>query len=172
MFNRLARREFLGLGAALPMLAGADPATLKIKRLEPYVLKIGSRRDIVCARIETAEGIHGWGEGTTPPNVQPVVAQIRSFEKLLAGQSARMQLSLHSSSDALMVSSQALIPSSQGYSVYTVRNKQVQLTAVEIGQRGPYSVEVLHGLNKGDTVVTSNLLRLMPGAAVQFASLR
>ena len=91
---------------------------------------------------------------------------------LLAGQSASLQLSLHSSADALMVSSQALIPSSQGYSVYTVKNNQVQLAPIEIGQRGPYTVEVLHGLNKGDTVVTSNLLRLMPGAAVQFATLK
>ena len=91
---------------------------------------------------------------------------------LLSGQSARMQLSLHSTSDALMVSSQALIPSSQGYSVYTVKNSQVQLNAIQIGQRGPYTVEVLHGLNKGDTVVISNLLRLMPGATVRFASLK
>ena len=91
---------------------------------------------------------------------------------LLAGQSARMQLSLHSSADALTVYSQALIPSSQGYSVYTVKNNQVQLTPVEIGQRSAFSVEVLHGLNKGDTVVTSNLLRLMPGATVRFASIK
>ena len=91
---------------------------------------------------------------------------------LLAGQSARIQLALHSAKDALMVSSQALIPSSQGYSVYTVQHNQVQLTPVEIGQRGAFTVEILHGLNKGDTVVTSNLLRLMPGAAVQFASLK
>ena len=91
---------------------------------------------------------------------------------LLAGQSARMQLSLHSSADALTVYSQALIPSSQGYSVYTVKNNQVQLTPVEIGQRSAFSVEVLHGLNKGDTVVTSNLLRLVPGATVSFASIK
>lgn len=90
---------------------------------------------------------------------------------LLAGQSARIHLALHASTQALMVSSQALIPSSQGYSVYTVKNYQVQLIPVEIGQRGSSSVEVLHGLHKGDTVVTSNLLRLMPGAQVRFASL-
>ena len=77
--------------SALPapaLLAAADPATLKIRRVDAHVLKIGARRDIVCARIETAEGIHGWGEGTTPPNVQPVAAQIRSFANLLVGQSA------------------------------------------------------------------------------------
>jgi membrane fusion protein (multidrug efflux system) len=91
---------------------------------------------------------------------------------LLAGQSARMHLALHSSTDALMVSSQALIPSSQGYSVYTVKNNLAQLTEVKTGQRGPNSVEILHGLNKGDTVVTSNLLRLMPGAPVRFVTLK
>ncbi|HLX46378.1 MAG TPA: mandelate racemase/muconate lactonizing enzyme family protein [Bryobacteraceae bacterium] len=87
-----SRRDFLKILAlpALPSLSWAapDPAGLKIKRVDAYVLKVGSKRDIVCARIETEEGIHGWGEGTTPPNVAPVVAQIRSFSKLLIGQSA------------------------------------------------------------------------------------
>lgn len=91
---------------------------------------------------------------------------------LLPGQSARLHLTLHSAGNALTVSSQALMPSSQGYNVYVVRNNQVQLTPVELGQRGPSSVEIVHGLNKGDTVVTSNLLRLIPGAAVQFVTLK
>ena len=91
---------------------------------------------------------------------------------LLPGQSARLHLALHSSANALMVSSQALIPSSQGYSVYTVKNNHVQLSPVETGQRGPNAVEILHGLNNGDTVVTSNLLRLVPGAEVQFVTLK
>src|SRR5689334_23247019 len=94
MMHGFSRRAFLKLGplAALPvsplLAAVADPAALKIRLVEPHVLKIGRRSDVVCARIETVEGIHGWGEGTTPPNVQPVVAQIRSFAKLLSGQSA------------------------------------------------------------------------------------
>jgi membrane fusion protein, multidrug efflux system len=91
---------------------------------------------------------------------------------LLPGQSARLQLSLHSSSDALVVSSQALMPSSQGYSVYVAKNNHVQVVPIEIGQRGPSSVEVLHGLNNGDTVITSNLLRLVPGALVQFVTIK
>ena len=91
---------------------------------------------------------------------------------LLAGQSARMQLSLHAATNALSVSSQALIPSAQGYNVYIVKNNQAQLVPVEIGQRGANTVEVLHGLTKGDTVIASNLLRLSPGATVRFASLK
>ena len=92
--------------------------------------------------------------------------------KLLAGQSARMQLALHADADALMVSSQALIPTSRGYNVYIVKNEHVRLTPVDIGQRGASTVEILHGLNNGDTVVTSNLLRLTPDAQIRFASLK
>lgn len=91
---------------------------------------------------------------------------------LLPGQSARIHLALHSSSNALMVSSQALIPTSQGYNVYVVKNNQVQVAPVEIGQRGPYTVEILKGVNNGDTVITSNLLRLSPGAGVHFVTLK
>ena len=77
--------------AGVPLSAqsrDADAAALKIRRIDPYVLRIGGRENIVCVRVETEEGIHGWGEGTTPPNVAPVVAQIRSFRKLLIGESA------------------------------------------------------------------------------------
>ena len=91
---------------------------------------------------------------------------------LLPGQSARLRLALSANTGALLVASQALIPSSQGYSVYTVKNNIVQLSPVETGQRSANSVEVLHGLQNGDTVITSNLLRLAPGAPVQFVSLK
>ena len=91
---------------------------------------------------------------------------------LLPGQSARMKLGLHASADALMVSSQALIPSSQGYSVFVAKSGKAVLVPIVAGQRGSSSVEVLKGLNNGDTVVTSNLLRLTPGAAVQFVTLK
>ncbi|MBM3727021.1 MAG: mandelate racemase/muconate lactonizing enzyme family protein [Acidobacteria bacterium] len=90
---RITRRELLRtatlpLAPALADAAAADAARLKIRSVEPYVIRIGNRRDIVCARVETEDGIHGWGEGTTPPTVDAVVAQIRSLGKLLAGQSA------------------------------------------------------------------------------------
>ncbi|MEZ5402168.1 MAG: mandelate racemase/muconate lactonizing enzyme family protein [Bryobacteraceae bacterium] len=86
----LTRRSLLFAAAAAPApLIALAPGPLKIRRVEPFVFKLGSRSDIVCCRIETEDGLHGWGEGTTPPNVAPVVAQIRSLgDALLAGASA------------------------------------------------------------------------------------
>jgi membrane fusion protein (multidrug efflux system) len=71
-----------------------------------------------------------------------------------------------------MVSSQAMMPSSTGYSVYVSRNNKVELTPIEIGQRNSDAVEVLKGLKNGDTVITSNLLRLRPGSDIKFVTLK
>jgi membrane fusion protein, multidrug efflux system len=92
--------------------------------------------------------------------------------KLRAGQSARITLYLDSSEDALAVSSQALIPSPGGYSVFVVRKNKAEALAVQIGQRSTNTVEVVEGLHHGDTVITSNLLRLSPGTAISLVSVK
>lgn len=91
--------------------------------------------------------------------------------KLLAGQSARITLSLNSSDDALAIASQALIPSPGGYAVFVSRNNKAEALPVQIGQRNASSVQILKGLSAGDTVITSNLLRLAPGTPVSFVTL-
>ncbi len=90
MWPMLTRRRFLAASAApvTASLAQLRTGDLKITRVEPYVLRIGRRSDVVCARIETADGIHGWGEGTTPPTVAAVAAQIRECGKYILNQSA------------------------------------------------------------------------------------
>ena len=90
------RRDWLArLGAGLVLAGRASPAqvdgsrsSLKIAKVEPHVIRIGRRTNIVCCRVETEDGVHGWGEGTTPPNVAPVVAQIGSLGKLIVGERA------------------------------------------------------------------------------------
>ena len=92
----LSRRAFLGQvtrGAAavgtFPLLAQLrDSSPLRIARVDPYVLRFGNRSNYVCARVETADGLHGWGEGATPPSHAAVVAQIRECGKLIANESA------------------------------------------------------------------------------------
>src|SRR4029079_294870 len=64
-----------------------DSSPLRITRVEPHVLRVGNT-NYPMARIETAEGIYGWGEGTTPPSTPAVVAQIRECGKLILDQSA------------------------------------------------------------------------------------
>ena len=91
--------------------------------------------------------------------------------KLLPGQSARINLSLDTSSSALSVSSNALIPSPGGYVVFVSKKNIATAIPVQIGQRSTGTVEIVSGLNPGDTVITSNLLRLGTGTPVDLVSI-
>jgi membrane fusion protein (multidrug efflux system) len=81
-------------------------------------------------------------------------------------------LSLTSSEDALAVSSNALIPSPGGYSVFVARKNKAEALSVQIGQRSTNTVEIVQGLDRGDTVITSNLLRLSPGTTISLVSIK
>lgn len=90
--------------------------------------------------------------------------------ELLPGQSARLAIRLNTTGNALMVPNQALIPSSQGYSVFVVNAGKADFKSIQVGQRDAFSVHVTSGLASGDTVITSNMLRLTPGSAIQLVS--
>jgi membrane fusion protein (multidrug efflux system) len=92
--------------------------------------------------------------------------------KLVVGQSGRLAIALRTSGNALQIPSQSLMPSSQGYSVYLVRNGKAQATPVVVGQRDANNVQITNGIQVGDTVITSNQLRLTPGSDVRIVSLK
>ena len=87
-FIRLAAVAAPGLARTDARADATARARLEIARVDPHVIRIGSRRNIVLCRVETTDGLHGWGEGTSPPNVAPVVAQIRSLGELVKGERA------------------------------------------------------------------------------------
>ena len=75
--------------SAFPLLAQLrDSSPLKITRVEPYLVRIGDRTSYPLARVETADGLYGWGEGTTPPSSPAVLTQIRECGKLILSESA------------------------------------------------------------------------------------
>jgi membrane fusion protein (multidrug efflux system) len=92
--------------------------------------------------------------------------------KLVVGQSGRLAIALRTTNNALQVPSQSLMPSSQGYSVYLLRNGKAQVTPVVVGQRDTEHVQITSGIQPGDTVITSNQLRLTPGSDVRIVNVK
>jgi membrane fusion protein, multidrug efflux system len=90
--------------------------------------------------------------------------------KLVPGTSAKIQFSLRKTQDGILIPSQALIPTPKGYSLFTVKNGQAELREVKTGTRTKATVQILEGLALGDTVITTNLLRLGPAVPVQVVS--
>ncbi|MGH7899379.1 MAG: efflux RND transporter periplasmic adaptor subunit, partial [Candidatus Binatia bacterium] len=85
---------------------------------------------------------------------------------LFPGAFASIELPLEQAG-GVMVPAEAVVPSVDGHSVFVLRDGRAELRKVEIGTRTAESVQVLRGLAEGETVLTSNLLRISPGAAVE-----
>jgi membrane fusion protein, multidrug efflux system len=86
---------------------------------------------------------------------------------LLPGAFANVELTLGETLDALLVPAEALIPDFQTSFVYVVVDGKVDRRKVVTGIRTDSRVQILSGLEPGDTVVTSGLPQLRPGTAVQ-----
>ena len=103
------------------------------------------------------------------PNTRTL--KIRAFSsnkerKLLPGQFARIELIMETIPDAMLLPTQAVVPELNGHKVYVSKGGKVQPRPVKIGIRTDESVQILEGIGVQDTVVTSGILQMRPGAAV------
>jgi membrane fusion protein, multidrug efflux system len=69
--------------------------------------------------------------------------------------------------NGILIPSRALVPSIRGHSVFLLRDGKALEREVTIGVRTADSVQILSGLNPGDVLLTSNLLRLRAGIPVR-----
>ncbi|GAB3889406.1 efflux RND transporter periplasmic adaptor subunit [Spirosoma agri] len=86
--------------------------------------------------------------------------------KLVPGSSARISFALHVAQDGILIPTEALIPNAKGYSLFRLNHGKAERRDVKTGSRTKGTVQILDGLSIGDTVLTTNLLRLDTGVPV------
>ena len=87
--------------------------------------------------------------------------------KLLPGAFAQIELVLGQTDKALFVPSQAIISDIKGQKVFLVRNNTAVPTSVIAGYRTSDRIQIVEGINQGDTIITTGLLQLKPDMPVQ-----
>lgn len=94
-----------------------------------------------------------------------VRARVPDPKGLVPGMFAKVRLALKAR-DALFVPAIAVIPSPTGARVFVERDGKAQQVEVEVGVREPARVEIVKGLQAGDAVIATNLLRVRDGSKV------
>ena len=88
--------------------------------------------------------------------------------KLLPGTFANVTFRLSETGNALMVPSQSIVPKLKGQSIFVVRDGKAVSLDVEIGERTENMVQIISGnIKAGDTIITTNILRLRNNAPVK-----
>jgi len=86
--------------------------------------------------------------------------------RLKPGLFARVNLDLDRRENALLVPEQAIVPRGDGRFLFHITEGKAQMVKVEMGVRRPGEVEILKGLEAGDTIVVDGQLKLQDSAAV------
>jgi membrane fusion protein (multidrug efflux system) len=91
--------------------------------------------------------------------------------RVLPGAFATIEMTLQTVESALTVPSEALSADARGAKVFLFRGGKAEPRPVQAGLRTDSLVQITNGLAAGDTVITSGVVQIRPGAPVTLAHL-
>ena len=90
--------------------------------------------------------------------------------ELLSGQYAGIRLKQKEVADAIAIPSEAIVPEMGKNKVFVCRNGNAEPVDVVTGIRTDSEIQIVSGLEFGDTILTSGTLQLRKGSAVKIVS--
>jgi len=91
---------------------------------------------------------------------------------LVPGAFAKVEIVLDDLKNALVIPSEAIIPVLNGEKVFLCKEGRAKSRIIQSGIRTEREVQVIEGLNKGDTVITTGLLQLREDMPVKIRTSR
>jgi membrane fusion protein (multidrug efflux system) len=170
--RQLSEGAYVTPGTKIVRLARLQPVKIEFSIPERYAGYL-SRGSSITFTVENSPEVYRAEVYATEAVVDQNTRSLRvralySNEdiKILPGSFARVEVSLVSVDDALLVPSEAIIPEMGGSKVFVYRNGKAQPKAVVPGLRTSTHVQINDGLLSGDTIIMSGLLQMRPGMAV------
>ena len=122
----------------------------------------GSQKNFTAAVLATEDFIT---EDTRSLAVRALVKG--NDPDLIPGTFAKVKIVLGKNESALMIPNNSIVPQGRKKIIYVFKNNKAVSTEITTGVRDSTNIQVLTGLNKGDTVITTGLLFLKPNSDVK-----
>ena len=92
--------------------------------------------------------------------------------KLIAGAFVKVKCNLGNNNAALMIPSQAVVPKARNKQVFVYKKGEAKVEVVKTGVRDSSMIEIISGLQVGDTILTTGLLSIKPGSPVKLNKIK
>jgi membrane fusion protein (multidrug efflux system) len=124
----------------------------------------GSQKIFNASIIATEDAVE---ESTRSLAVRALVKGIDPA--LIPGAFAKIKIVLGKNEEAIMAPNNAIIPQGRKKLIYLFKTNKAASTEITTGVRDSLNIQILTGVNKGDTVITTGLLFLKPGSDVKIS---
>lgn len=91
--------------------------------------------------------------------------------EILPGAFANIKVALQDYDATIMVPTEAIIPELGGKKVFVYRSGKAESISIETGIRQESKIQVIQGLQLGDTLITSGVLQIRTGTAVSISAI-
>jgi membrane fusion protein, multidrug efflux system len=170
--------SFISPSAIITTIRQVDQLKLDFAVPEKYAQEIGrnykikfrvdgGKKDHLATVIATENSVD---QSTRTLRVKAVVNE--RHPELVPGVFARINLQLGKDDKALLVPSQAVIPSIRNKQVIVYRKDSALFTVVQTGIRDSTYVQITEGLKVGDTVVTTGLMAIRPNSKLKITKVK
>ncbi len=155
-------------------LYNVNPAKLEFAVPARYSTQVSPRKKVFFTIENNPRSWQGEVYAVEPqidPNTRTL--KIRAIANnteglFLPGQFIRVELILETIDNALMIPTQAIIQEMEGPKVFISKNGKAMPVVVSTGIRTDSELEIINGLQPGDTLITTGLLQIRPGAQLEF----
>jgi len=169
--------SYLSPGSPVISLVSTNPIHLEFSVPEKYSRSIqqGGKVEFTLAGID-----HNF-EATViakEPNIDSETRTLRFKAsapnpkgEILPGAYANVRVNLRSFDAAILIPTQAVVPELGGKKVFLFRNGKAVAVPVETGIREDANIQVIEGLQEGDTIITTGVLQIRSGSDVTISQL-
>jgi len=155
-----------------------DPMRVEFSIPEKYAGQIGNGTGIQVQVGESQQQFRGTVyavESKIDSDTRTIKARAKipnPEEKLIPGSFAKVEITLESWPDAIVIPSEAVIPQINGATVFICRNGKAREVPIKTGIRTERGVQITEGLAANDTLIVSGILQISDGKGVQIKAIK
>lgn len=170
--------SYISPGTRIASLQEVDPVKIDFSIPERYIPRVDVG-DKINFTVQGADSTFTGEVYAIEPRVdtQTRTLQIRAISEnsgqlLIPGAFANIVLILDQIEDAIMLPAISIVPELNAQKVYLVRNGKIEESRIRTGIRTSEKVQIIEGIARGDTVLTTGLLQVRPGMDVEITALK
>ena len=171
--KRVSDGTYITAGTTIATIFQIDPVKVDFSIGESYAPYIEKGVKVIFNISGIKNQIEGEVYAIEPKiDMNTRTIQVRAIcpnkeKAIFPGAFAHIQVLLKDNDNAIMIPTEAVIPEIRGKKVFIVKDGKAKSVPIETGVRTSSQIEVVTGLQSGDSVITSGIMQLKADAPVK-----
>ncbi len=171
-FRKVSPGEYITPGTDIASLVNDNPAKIQFAVPEKYS-RIMGRNTVIKYRMEGLPGEYTAKVYAMEPTIDQATRtlQLKALTPnpngtLIPGAFAKIEVQMETQKNVVLVPAEAIISESVGQKAYIYNGGKVKSVIVETGTRTNDRIEIVKGINPGDSIIISGMMQITPRTTV------